>query len=333
MVKSPLGIYGYLLTGLIIKNRGSAIMMYEEIKKMLVRPSGRIDVVLDSDAYNEVDDQFAIAYMLLSEEKLNVRAIYAAPFSNRRAKAPGDGMKLSYNEIIKVAGMCTSRREGVRVLHGSECYLPSESEPVMSDAALDMVSLSHSYSSEKPLYIVAIGAITNVASALLIDPSMRERVVVVWLGGHAIGYPDTKEFNMYQDIAGARVLFSSGVPLVLLPCNGVVEAMKTTRPELDFWLSGKNALCDYLIESVTREASSCSKSRAWSRTIWDVAAVAWLLNDDGSMMRDRIISAPMPEYDHTYSYPEDAHPIRYVYHINRDAIFDDMFTKLTKLSY
>lgn len=45
-------------------------------------PLNKVDVVLDTDAYNEVDDQFAIAYLLSAKEKLNTLAIYAAPFYN-----------------------------------------------------------------------------------------------------------------------------------------------------------------------------------------------------------------------------------------------------------
>lgn len=41
----------------------------------LKRPQGRIDVVLDTDTFNEVDDQFALAYLLQSEDRLNLKAI------------------------------------------------------------------------------------------------------------------------------------------------------------------------------------------------------------------------------------------------------------------
>ena len=37
----------------------------EEIKKRLLPPKGRVKVVLDADAYNEVDDQFEITGHLL----------------------------------------------------------------------------------------------------------------------------------------------------------------------------------------------------------------------------------------------------------------------------
>ena len=71
----------------------------QRIKNLQV-PEGKIDVVLDTDAYNEIDDQFAIAYLLRSQEKLNTKAIYAAPFFNSLAKSPADGMEKSFQEIL-----------------------------------------------------------------------------------------------------------------------------------------------------------------------------------------------------------------------------------------
>lgn len=62
--------------------------------------------------------------------------------------------------------------------------------------------------------VLAIGTITNVASALLADPGITEKIVIVWLGGHAPQRPDTFEFNMLQDVAAARIVFSSGAALV-----------------------------------------------------------------------------------------------------------------------
>ena len=75
-------------------------MTNEQRIKNLSVPKGKIDVILDTDTFNEIDDQFAIAYMLKSQDKLNVKAIYAAPFFNFKVSSPAEGMKKSYNEIL-----------------------------------------------------------------------------------------------------------------------------------------------------------------------------------------------------------------------------------------
>jgi inosine-uridine nucleoside N-ribohydrolase len=202
---------------------------------------------------------------------------------------------------------------------------------VESDAAAFMANLAQAYSPEKPLYIIAIGAITNVASAILQNPQMKENCVVVWLGGHGTHIPlAASEFNMKQDIAAARVVFGCGIPLVQLPCVGVVDRFATSKYELQHWLQGKNALCDYLYENTVREAESYAAGKPWTRVIWDVTAVAWLLNTDEKFMKTRLIPSPIPEYDMHYAVNENRHFIRYVYQINRDALFEDLFRVLVE---
>ena len=302
-------------------------MTNEQRMKNLSVPKGMIDVVLDTDAYNEVDDQFAISYMLKSKERLNTKAIYAAPFFNGNSVSPKDGMEKSYNEIFKILSLAG---EECDVFRGSEKYLDDENTPVISSAAEDLVERAKNYSPEKPLYVVAIGAITNIASAILLNPDITENIVVVWLGGHGLHYHDTKEFNMYQDVAAARVVMRSGVPFVQLPCVGVVDKFAVSKQELEFWLKGKNPLADYLATNAIAAAEAYAKGRAWTRVIWDVTAVGWLLNDSDRFMQSRVIPTPIPTYDNLYATDYNGHPMRYVYNINRDSLMNDLFEKLTK---
>ena len=46
------------------------ILSEEERKKRLAPPKGKVHVVIDTDTYNEVDDQFALAYALMSPMQL-----------------------------------------------------------------------------------------------------------------------------------------------------------------------------------------------------------------------------------------------------------------------
>lgn len=302
-------------------------MTNEQRMKNLSVPKGMIDVVLDTDAYNEVDDQFAISYMLKSKERLNTKAIYAAPFFNGNSVSPKDGMEKSYNEIFKILSLAGEKFD---VFRGSEKYLDDENTPVISSAAEDLVQRAKNYSPEKPLYVVAIGAITNIASAILLNPDIIENIVVVWLGGHGLHYHNTKEFNMYQDVAAARVVMRSGVPFVQLPCVGVVDKFAVSKQELEFWLKGKNPLADYLATNAIAAAEAYAKGRAWTRVIWDVTAVGWLLNDSDRFMQSRVIPTPIPTYDNFYATDYNGHPMRYVYSINRDNLMNDLFEKLTK---
>jgi inosine-uridine nucleoside N-ribohydrolase len=301
-------------------------MTHEQRLKKLEVPDKTIDVVLDTDAYNEIDDQFAISYLLKSKEKLNTKAIYAAPFLNMKSESPEDGMEKSYDEINKLLSLLN---EKVDVYKGSKTYLKDEKTPVISPAAQDLAERVKNYSPENPLYVVAIGAITNIASAILLNPDVAENTVVVWLGGNAHHYHDTNEFNMMQDVAAARVVMKSGVPFVQLPCMGVVSAFTISKPELELWLKGKNPISDYLLENTINDTGHCVNGKVWTRVIWDVTAVAWLLNDYNRFMESRIIPTPIPTYDNFYAENPNGHPMRYVYHIKRDNLMNDLIQKLT----
>ena len=302
-------------------------MTLEQRIKNLTVPQGKIDVVLDTDAYNEIDDQFAIAYLLRSKEKLNTVAMYAAPFHNANSNGPADGMEKSYLElqkILKLAG-----ESDVPTFRGSLAYLPDEKTPVLSDAARDLAERANSYSPDRPLYVVAIGAITNVASAILLNPAVKENTVVVWLGGHGLEYGDCREFNLFQDVAAARVVMGCGVPFVQLPCQGVVSAFAISKAELDFWFKGTTELGDYLADNTANAAEKYAKGRFWSRVIWDVTAVAWLLNEDEKFMKTRIVPTHLPSYSCHYEVNQNLHPMRYVYLIHRDRLWNDVIEKIT----
>ncbi len=294
----------------------------------LEKPQGPVDVVIDTDTYNEIDDQFAVAYLLKKPEKLRLKALYAAPFFNDKSISPADGMEKSYQEILKLLALAGREDLKPAVFRGSEQYLPDETRPVESQASKDLARRAMSYTPERPLYVVAIGAITNVASALLMNPAIRDRVVIVWLGGHALEWENCMEFNLQQDIAAARVVFGCGAAVVQLPCMGVVSGFSVSGPELKAWLQGKNALCDHLCAyscEVGERESSCPKT--WSRIIWDVTAVAWLL--DGGFMQDCLKPSPIPTYEGVYAFDRNRHFIRYVYHIDRDRLMTDLVETLT----
>lgn len=301
-------------------------MNYEQRIKNLSVPEGKIDVIIDTDTYNEIDDQFAVSYLLKSSDKLNTKAIYAAPFLNANSISPADGMGKSYNEILKLLDLA---EEKVDVFKGSDSFLKNETTPVVSAAAKDLAERVKNYSPSNPLYIVAIGAITNIASAILLNPEVAENTVVVWLGGHALHYHDTKEFNMYQDVAAARVIAQSGVPYVMLPCCGVVSSFTISEPELTAWFIGQNKLADYLARNTIEEAKKYATTKVWTRCIWDVTAVAWLLNDNERFMKSRIVPTPIPTYDNYYAVNNNGLPMRYVYYIERDTLMNDLINKLT----
>lgn len=277
-------------------------------------------MVLDTDTYNEVDDQFALAYALLSPDQISLEAVYAAPFFNSRSTSPADGMERSYDEIIRVIEKL-DLSSPPPVFRGSTDYLPDENTPRESDAVHDLIARAHA--AESVLYVGAIGAITNIASAILIDPSIISKIVVVWLGGHSFSWKNTLEFNLRQDIPAARVVFGSGVPMVLIPCMGVTTHLSTTIPELEYYLKGKSGIGDYLVEIVSDHTTD---SFGWSKVIWDVAVIAWLM--EPAWVPTALVHSPIVTAEGTWSFDDSRHLIRSATYVNRNPIFADLFRKL-----
>jgi inosine-uridine nucleoside N-ribohydrolase len=289
--------------------------------ELLEAPAGHIRMVLDTDTYNEIDDQFALVYALLSPERMTCEAIYAAPFHNQRSSGPEDGMLRSYEEIGRVLERLGRRPDGL-VYQGARAWLPALGQPVPSAATDDLIARARA-GGDGPLYVVAIGAITNIASALLAAPDIAERIVVVWLGGQPIGWHHTREFNLLQDLLAARVLFDSGVALVRVPCINVAEHLRTTQAEMERFVKGKGAIGDYLFEIYS---GYYDQHYARSKEIWDIGPIAWLVNP--SWVETTLVHSPILTAEQTWSHDSQRHLIRDARVIRRDPIFADLFRKL-----
>ena len=291
------------------------------MRQLLEPPSGPCHMVLDTDTYNEIDDQFAVVYSLLSPN-LTVEAIYAAPFHNRRSNGPGDGMERSYEEILRLLERMGRAPDGF-VFRGSDRWLTSVDEPVRSEAAEDLIAKARA-SRDGPLYVATIGAPTNVASALLLAPDIIDRIVVVWLGGNPPYLPINNEFNLRQNIVASQIMFSSGVPLVHIPCRSVAQLLQTTLPEMATYVKGRGSIGDYL-HQIYEGYSDDHYAR--SKVIWDISTIAYL--NDASWLLSYL--APVRELNDDKSYAPakpNAHLTRLVYSITRDGVFRDLFKKL-----
>lgn len=302
-------------------------------------PEGKVRVVIDTDTYNEIDDQFAVVYALLSPEKLSVEALYAAPFFNHRASSPGDGMEKSYDEILRLLERLELQSENI-AYRGSGGFLQDYEHPYASPAVSDLIERALQSTDTDPLYVIAIGALTNIASAILIEPKIIEKIVLVWLGGNALHWPHTNEFNLIGDVLASRLVLDCGVPLMLIPCAGVTTHLRTTVSEIERYVLGKGAIGDYLAQTFMGYNDD---HFGWSKEIWDVVAIAYLLN--ANWIPSQIVSSPMitqrsneepkPEspypwskYQLTWSFDHSRHQIRCAYFVERDPIFRDLFMKL-----
>ena len=315
---------------LTVRNLDDSLELYTQAVLKTKHPAGMVDVVLDTDTYNEIDDQYALALLAASQDKFNICGITAAPFHNHHSESPGDGMRRSYQEIFKVLDLTEHQELSSRVFQGSDRFLTDEKKPVDSKGASELIPLAMEHSPTEPLYVACIAAPTNIASALLIEPAIRDRIVVVWCGGVGLDWPDALCFNGCQDIAASRVLLSSGVPLVMIPARGVGYAFSLSGIALEYWLRGRNKFCDYILTRTKEEARLEHTRAVWSRQIVDVLPIMWLMGDN--FMLDRIDRRPNIGYDMQYSFDPRRPPIRYVYSVKRDNIANELLGRLGQIT-
>nr|MBI1230066.1 nucleoside hydrolase [Cytophagales bacterium] len=288
-----------------------------------LRPvDGHINAVIDTDTYNEIDDQFAVVYALLSPEKINVLAIYAAPYLNNRSTSAGDGMEKSFDEINRLMEKMGREVPDDFVFRGSDRFMTDKTEPVDSPAARDLIQRAKE--ADGPLYVLTLGAPTNVASALLMAPEIAEKIVVIWLGGKGLNWRTASEFNLMQDPKSSQVLFDSGVPLVQLPTEPVTSHLLTTVAEVEYYLKGQGEIGDYLLE-IFKDYNH-GEPFGWSKVIWDISAVAYVINP--GWFATEIQHSPILTDALTYSVDNSRHLYRVATYLRRDSIFRDMFRKI-----
>ncbi len=290
--------------------------------RKLIPPSGKVTAVFDTDTYNEIDDQFALVYAILSPESIDLKAVYAAPFSNSRASDPGEGMEKSYEEILRVLEKMDMSPDNF-AYRGSTSYIEDLEKPESSPATTDLINRARKSSPDDPLYVIAVGAITNVANAILLEPSIINNIVVVWLGGNGHNWPSQREFNYFQDLHASRTVFDSGVPFVQLPCTPVVTHLATTVPEMEAFVGGRGAIGDYLLEIFKDYHED---HYAWSKVLWDMSAIAYVI--DPRWTPSDLKHSPIVTNEYTYSFSDSRHFIRVVNFVRRDPIFRDFFRKL-----
>ncbi|MGL5861812.1 MAG: nucleoside hydrolase [Phycicoccus sp.] len=282
--------------------------------------------VLDTDANNEIDDQFALVHALLSPE-IDLRAVYAAPFVNAHSATPEAGMRQSHDEIVRVGELMGAMPLPPALFGSTRGF--STDQPERSDAIEHLIATA--FDGPEPLCVLAIGAATNVANALCSEPGLADRIVVVWLGGHALHWPHTSEFNLEQDLAASRLLLDCGVPLVRVPCLGVVSTLHTTVWEIEHFVRGRGAIGDYLSDIFGAHVADSGLAR--SKELWDTAALAYLLDPtwvETEIRPSPVISQSGTDAELRWSVDRRRHLIREAVAVHRDPILADFFVKLDR---
>ncbi len=272
-----------------------------------------IRVIIDTDAACEIDDLYAIALAIVSTDRFNIEGFVGTHFGDSGGPKGIERSVEAIQTVLEKAGM----QGRYTVQRGADPFQYSQ-VPVESEGVDFIIEKAKTASREEPLWIIALGACTNVASAYLKDPSIAESVVVFWHG--RTRWPDKCwNFNAYNDLKAVRILFRSNLPLILFDTGTYLRCPMEESAER---IAPYGDLGKYLHEFRYKSDWYQSSTKGFY-DLGDVAAVV-----DPSLVYHEVVHAPDVNWDMEYQHNKKHGKIRRIYQIDRDGTFDLLHEKL-----
>lgn len=288
----------------------------------------KVNVILDTDISNEIDDQFALAYLIKSLKNINLEAITIAPFEKSgysSVKSIEEGQDVSFNTAEKILDLMNARKYKKKMYKGALKYFFESKES--NQAVEEIIKIARK---NGETIVIAIGAITNIALAFYHAPDIVSKTQVIWLGGHSFLSNCNNEFNFRQDVEAVKFVFNSKVKLTVIPCHNVASQLSTTIFELKHYLAKSGDIGEYLCDIFDTMCKTYNKEKlediGHTKVIWDISAIAYLLNKN--WFTCKAISCPKIDKNLAYKHTTLKHKINFVMNLKRDKIYQDFFLKM-----
>lgn len=273
------------------------------------------NVILDTDIYNEIDDQFALAYLLKSKNELNIDAITIAPFS-KGEYTPSSSIDKSYETALKIFELCNESNNEI-IYKGSRTYFKDyNNQQIEAIDKIIQLALKN-----KLTYILSIGCITNIAIAIKKEPKIKNRIKIVWLGTNFL-FMKNDDFNFRQDVEAIKYVLKSKVDITIIPTHPVSYSLMISEHELKYRIKNKNKLCDYFCEIFTKDYGTTLTRRP----IWDISVIAYVINE--YWFNTFKISTPKITKNNFFKLTKLRKKITFVQNLNSTKIYDDLFKKI-----
>lgn len=297
----------------------------------------KIRLIINTDAKNEADDQYAIVHAMLTP-RFDIKGIIGAHFGNTRSN---NSMQESYDEVKKVLSIM-KESENYSIFKGAKEALPDESTVIESEGA-DFIIEEALKEDEQPLYVAFLGPITDLAIAYMKEPEIANRLTAVWIGGGAMPHGGF-EFNLMNDIHAANVVFDSEIPLWVVPEDSyklirvsLAELLVKVKPFGDIGNYLYQQLVDFNYDFVNKYAPIAIENGAdpkdlqkWPKgEMWhlgDSPIVSLLIDDHqyGYEMKP----APRVTKDMYFVHCQEKRMVRWYHYVDSRFTLEDFFAKL-----
>lgn len=280
-------------------------------------------LIINTDAKNEADDQFAIVHALLSPS-LQIDGIIPAHFGERRTT---HSMQESRDEVDLLLGLLGLT--DVTVANGAPHAIPDATTPVDSDGARLIIKAAHT---PGPLFVIFLGPLTDMASALLLDPTIADNpeLTVVWIGGTpydgVTGGEQYGEFNLSNDVTAANVVFQSGLRVWQIPMN-VYTMVGVGYAELDARVAPHGELGAYLVRQLKEFNAANVDPEIEYRSLGDSPAVGVVLNSAGVVWRHHPVHV-FGEDARMTAVTVEGKSVRVADSVDVRFLLEDMFAKI-----
>ncbi len=289
-------------------------------------------VIADGDYSAEIDDQCALAYCLGSE-KIKVIGVNAAAFYEDPVAVDTEEVMIrSYKEIERVYDYTGLTGDELPYFEGARSQISNNPDHAPSDspAARNIIKAAHE--SDEPVYVIVTGPCTNVVSAYLLDPSIKDNIVVVWVGGLALenehAFERHHEWNICADVEAAKILMREDIPLVFLPCepHGTADIWMYFR---DFGkIKGDNRGAEFFRHVLPSKEVNEEQYKTKIKVMCDLAGPASVI--DPSMMKISVIKAPIVEDGPKYVLDPNGREIIYGIYPDSERITTDALRCIEK---
>jgi purine nucleosidase len=280
--------------------------------------------VISTDCGVEMDDQWALTHLLLSPE-IDLKAIISSHASSIGFSSATSAQKAAEVVAHVIPAGAPSRPP---VMRGSDSPLKNATLPQDNAAIEFLLKLSRSFSATRPLTIFVTGAATDIASAILKDPSIVNRVSIVAMGFD--NWPDGRDdFNVKNDPLAWQVILDSEVPVVVGSGSVARRGLKLTRTEAAALMKPHGPVGEYLysiLDDFMKKNPAMLAQYVAPETwvVWDEIVVAYALG----MARGNAVPRPKLHPDLTFSHPETGRRITWLTEIDTGRFWRDLTQKI-----